>query len=121
MKSKTKKPKQKVEVNDPKAAAIARSMLAIKDQVPLPYQSASCWAVYDANSVGGSLQMITGKREKERREVASMTKMMTFYTSYLLFKKYRHRLPDEPTTTLPFWIPAESEEAQNLNALENKG
>jgi D-alanyl-D-alanine carboxypeptidase len=52
--------------------------------------------------------MITGKREKERREVASMTKMMTFYTSYLLFKKYSHRLPNESTSSLPFWSSTES-------------
>ena len=64
--------------------------------------------------------MITGKREKERRECASMTKMMTFYTSYMLFKKYGHKLPEKETPSLPFWVNSESEEANNLNTSEDK-
>jgi D-alanyl-D-alanine carboxypeptidase len=60
-------------------------MLKIKDKVPLPVVTAYSWAVYDAKSTNGNLQHIHGKKETDRREVASMTKMMTFYASYMIF------------------------------------
>jgi hypothetical protein len=50
--------------------------------------------------------MVWGKREGERREVASMTKMMTFYTSYQIFTKYYSSMPKGPLyhSNLPFWL-----------------
>ena len=65
--------------------AVARQVQKMKDKVPLPMVTAYSWAVYDAKSTNGSLQLIHGKKETDRREVASMTKMMTFYASYMIF------------------------------------
>lgn len=41
-----------------------------------PSISAESWAIYDCNN----LTLLTGRKESMRREVASVTKMMTFYT-----------------------------------------
>ena len=87
-------------------AAVARLLIKLKETIPVPYVSASCWAVYDAKSTGGNMQLVMGKRETERREVASMTKMMTFYTSYQIFKKNCTNLPKGPLyhSIMPFWM-----------------
>jgi D-alanyl-D-alanine carboxypeptidase (penicillin-binding protein 5/6) len=43
---------------------------------PAPHVSAASWVVLDVNSK----DVLFGKLEKERREVASLTKILTFYT-----------------------------------------
>jgi D-alanyl-D-alanine carboxypeptidase len=95
-------------------AAVARLVIKLKEKFPLPYVSASCWAVYDAKSTNGNLQLVKGSRETERREVASMTKMMTFYTSYQIFKKNCTNLPKGPLyqSMMPFWMEDEPKERQ---------
>lgn len=47
--------------------------------------SAHSWAVYDCRRG----KLLAGRRETERREVASITKMMTFYTSIQLINEFR--------------------------------
>ena len=47
--------------------------------------SASSWAIYDCRRG----RLLASKKESERREVASITKMMTFYTSILLINEFR--------------------------------
>jgi D-alanyl-D-alanine carboxypeptidase len=42
---------------------------------PPPHCSAQAWAIYDQKQNS----LMFGKNEKERREVASITKIMTFY------------------------------------------
>jgi len=51
---------------------------------PAPHTSAMSWAVYSANQN----QLLFGRMEKERREVASLTKIMTFYTALKLMERY---------------------------------
>ena len=43
---------------------------------PPPHCSAQSWVVYDRDTH----YALFGRMEKERREVASLTKIMTFYT-----------------------------------------
>ena len=43
---------------------------------PAPHVSAASWVVLDVQSK----DVLFGKLEKERREVASLTKILTFYT-----------------------------------------
>ena len=50
-----------------------------------PFLSASSWAIYDCRRG----RLLAGKKETERREVASITKMMTFYTCILLINEFR--------------------------------
>lgn len=51
----------------------------MRGQLTLPNISAEAWCIYDVDT-GGSI--VTGKRAEVKRQVASLTKMMTFYTSY---------------------------------------
>ena len=51
---------------------------------PPPHCSAQSWVVYDRETD----QALFGRMEKERREVASLTKIMTFYTALKLVDKY---------------------------------
>lgn len=53
--------------------------------LPSPQISAKCWAIFDANK----MNFINGKREYMRREVASLTKMMTAYTVLKLLNEYQ--------------------------------
>ena len=46
------------------------------NNVALPYISAKSWAIYDMQVA----RIIQGKKENQQREVASLTKIMTFYT-----------------------------------------
>lgn len=52
---------------------------------PPPLISAASWAVYDRRSK----EVWFGKLEKERREVASLTKIMTIYTTLKLCDKLK--------------------------------
>jgi len=81
-------------------------MFKFAELIPLPNVTAGAWAVYDAKAANGQMQLICGKKETDRREVASITKMMTFYTSYQIFKKYGASLPKGPLyhSNLPFWM-----------------
>lgn len=53
--------------------------------MPLPHVTADSWCVFDTDSGG---KLLTGKLTNHRREVASLTKMMTFMVSWLVFQKY---------------------------------
>jgi serine-type D-Ala-D-Ala carboxypeptidase (penicillin-binding protein 5/6) len=58
-------------------------MQYLKDEVPLPHITSEMWCVADVES---QAMQIHGKLANQRREVASLTKMMTFYTAYQLQK-----------------------------------
>ena len=49
-----------------------------------PFLSAQSWAIYDCRRG----KLIAGKQETFRRECASITKVMTFYTAILLIKEF---------------------------------
>lgn len=50
--------------------------------------SAKCWGIYDMNKMG----FVHGKREYFRREVASLTKIMTFYVVIMASKQYNMKI-----------------------------
>ena len=52
--------------------------------MPPPPVSASSWAVYNMKTKA----LIFGKMEKERREIASLTKIMTCYTVISLAERF---------------------------------
>jgi len=54
-------------------------MRILRDTIPLPIVTAETWCVYDVDS-GGNL--LIGKLANHRREIASLTKMMTFIVSW---------------------------------------
>jgi D-alanyl-D-alanine carboxypeptidase len=54
----------------------------MKDQISLPVVSADAWCVFDTDSGG---KLLHGKLVNHKREVASLTKMMTFLVSWQLF------------------------------------
>jgi D-alanyl-D-alanine carboxypeptidase len=54
-------------------------MKNIKDTIPLPPVSAETWCVFDTDSGG---KCLNGKLVNHKREVASLTKMMTFLVSW---------------------------------------
>eukprot|EP00826_Nyctotherus_ovalis_P052201 TRINITY_DN6592_c0_g1_i1.p2 TRINITY_DN6592_c0_g1~~TRINITY_DN6592_c0_g1_i1.p2 ORF type:complete len:322 (-),score=77.39 TRINITY_DN6592_c0_g1_i1:112-1077(-) len=66
------------------------SSLKLKHQIqkiiaePPPYVSAKSWAIADGNTG----RVFFGKSEHERREIASLTKIMTAYTALRLAYKY---------------------------------
>jgi D-alanyl-D-alanine carboxypeptidase len=51
-------------------------------KVKMPKISANCWAIYDVNKK----TMIEGKREHFKREIASLTKIMTAWVVINLCK-----------------------------------
>ena len=57
-------------------------MRNIKDQIKLPIVSAEAWCVFDTDSGG---KLLHGKLVNHKREVASLTKMMTFLVSWQFF------------------------------------
>lgn len=65
------------------AVKLAKLMSNFVNLVPMPHISAQCWCIYDVAERNHStvLTPISSKREEIKREVASLTKMMTFYTS----------------------------------------
>ena len=50
-----------------------------------PIISAQSWAVFDCRKS----KLLAGRRESERREMASITKMMTFYVAIQLCTEFR--------------------------------
>lgn len=54
-------------------------MRNMRDQVPLPPVSADTWCLIDLDQDG---KIINGKLANHKREIASLTKMMTFYVSW---------------------------------------
>ncbi len=60
--------------------------------LPLPYVTAQSWSIYDSKTS----KYISGKKENYKREVASITKMMTFYTTLKLLDRYNI----DPATTI---------------------
>jgi serine-type D-Ala-D-Ala carboxypeptidase (penicillin-binding protein 5/6) len=52
---------------------------------PAPHTSAQCWAIYDR----AENKLLFGKLEKERREVASLTKIMSAYTIFRLAETFQ--------------------------------
>ena len=50
----------------------------------LPYVTAQSWTIYDLNAK----KFLQGKKENYKREIASLTKMMAFYTCLKLMEKY---------------------------------
>lgn len=51
---------------------------------PAPVVSAQAWAVYDMKAN----KFLFGKLERDRREIASLTKIMTCYTVISLLKRF---------------------------------
>ena len=56
----------------------------IKSSLPLPTVTAEAWCIYDVDC-GGCV--LVGKNCDRKREVASLTKMMTFYVAWQQFQK----------------------------------
>ena len=52
---------------------------------PAPHCSAQSWSIYDIKSN----TLLFGKGERDRREVASLTKIMTAYLVYKLMEKFK--------------------------------
>ena len=52
--------------------------------IPVPFVSAQSWVVYDLQTE----QVLFGRMERERREIASLTKIMTSYVVLTLIKRY---------------------------------
>lgn len=52
--------------------------------ISVPFVSAQSWVVYDCTLE----QVLFGRMERERREIASLTKIMTCYLALRLMKKY---------------------------------
>ena len=66
---------------------------------------------------GGKL--VHGQLANHRREVASLTKMMTFYTAWALFKKSLHELPLKKASqgpTIMIKVPAHCVKIQGTSA-----
>lgn len=59
-------------------------MTKILLDLPAPVVSAQSWAVYDMKHD----KFLFGKLERDRREIASLTKIMTCYTILNLLEKY---------------------------------
>lgn len=90
-----KTPKRMVIKETPKISSeqkLHTMMRRVRDQVPLPQISAETWCVLDTDSGG---QLVQGRLVNFRREVASLTKMMTFLVSYNLCQQF---YPDEHFT-----------------------
>jgi D-alanyl-D-alanine carboxypeptidase len=51
---------------------------------PAPHCSAQSWAIFDQKANA----MLFGKNEKDRREVASLTKIMTCYCVFKLSERF---------------------------------
>ena len=68
----------------------------------MPLVSAESWVIYDIQKKS----FLKGRKELIKREVASITKMMTFYTALQLMKKFD--LDDETLLTV-------SKEASRVN------
>lgn len=68
----------------------------------MPLVSAESWVIYDIQKKS----FVKGRKELIKREVASITKMMTFYTALQLMKKFD--LDDETLLTV-------SKEASRVN------
>ena len=60
----------------------------------MPNISAKCWAIYDVNMMA----FMYGKREYLKREVASLTKIMTCYTVIQLSKEFQIGITTEKIT-----------------------
>ena len=52
---------------------------------PAPHCSAQSWSIYDLKTN----TLLFGKGERDRREVASLTKIMTAYVVYKLMEKFK--------------------------------
>ncbi len=52
--------------------------------IPVPFVSAQSWIVYDCLTD----QVLFGRMERERREIASLTKIMTCYVVLQLVKRF---------------------------------
>jgi D-alanyl-D-alanine carboxypeptidase len=57
-------------------------MRNFRDKVPIPLVTAETWCIIDTDSGG---KLLNGKLANHKREVASLTKMMTFLVSWQLF------------------------------------
>jgi len=55
-----------------------------KSKKNVPQLTSKCWAIYDYNK----MTLIHGKREYQRREIASLTKIMTCWVVIQLCKDY---------------------------------
>lgn len=59
-------------------------MKNLRFQLLLPVVTAETWCIYDTDSGG---KQIIGKLSNYRREIASLTKMMTFLVSLQMYQK----------------------------------
>jgi D-alanyl-D-alanine carboxypeptidase len=64
---------------------------SMSSTVPLPYISAQSWAIFDAKT----MKLVQGKKENYKREIASITKMMTFYTVLRLLERFNLDIEDQ--------------------------
>ena len=61
---------------------------------PAPYTTAQSWVVIDQDTS----KLLFGRCEKERREVASLTKIMTAFTVFYLIDKLKIDMDTELVT-----------------------
>lgn len=69
------------ETEDEKMSDIQLTKLLL--DIPQPFISSQSWAIYDIKTD----TILFGKLERERREIASLTKIMTTYVVLTLLKK----------------------------------
>ena len=74
-----KQSQSEIEINQPYPMKLFNTMNKNKHKVPLPNISADAWCVVDMDSGG---QLLFGKRASHKREIASLTKMMTFFVAW---------------------------------------
>lgn len=82
-------------------------MRNLRESVPLPYVSAESWLVYDVDSQ----KPLAGKLMNFKREIASLTKMMTFLVSWQLFQEY---FPE--VTSIRIEVPSYCTQVQGTSA-----
>ena len=72
----------KVETEEEKMSDVLLTKLLL--DIPVPFVSAQSWVVYDSQTE----QVLFGRMERERREIASLTKIMTCYVVLTLIKRF---------------------------------
>lgn len=71
-----------VETEEEKMSDVLLTKLLL--DIPVPFVSAQSWVVYDSQTE----QVLFGRMERERREIASLTKIMTCYVVLTLIKRF---------------------------------
>ena len=71
-----------VETEEEKMSDVLLTKLLL--DIPVPFVSAQSWVIYDSQTE----QVLFGRMERERREIASLTKIMTCYVVLTLIKRF---------------------------------